>query len=300
MKRAMQILCLTCLCLVVGVLASCASRATERDEPPIFERGTWALSSFKGKQAPYHYAISNYKFDYNEQGQIVQSRKSINAANIVNGENLTCTWADDGFSYDCSYTLTGGNFGELGSSGTAKASFQVEYNELSATYTAHGESIPPAWKQDVSTVHYTLEYRTDGTLKHKEVVGNDFADALEVYDYDEYGNLVHYERTASGEDTPSEIRTYDIVYEDGVPKSVSVTKTFPPDSSEASSDAEGSQAERSHTYELVLHTDEGGNVVSADCDGRKMATMSWTYIERPDSLSRLRIQSEAASAFELL
>lgn len=298
MKRALQIFSLAGL--VACVLIVCAACGAKHDEPPVFERGAWALSSFDGMQAPYHYGTWNYDFDYNERGQIVESRKFSDAVNIVNGQSMTCTWSDDGLSYECSYTLISGNFGEISRSGTSKATFQAEYDELSATYTAHGDRLPHPWKRDGGTVSYALEYRADGTLKHKEVKGYMSADSQEVYDYDEHGNLVHYERFESGEDAPSEIRTYDISYEEGVPKGASVTKTFPASNDDSTSDTKESQGERSYTYDLVLHTDDKGNIVSADCDGKEMATMSWTYIEKPDSLSRLRIQGEVANAFELL
>ncbi|MBR3158171.1 MAG: hypothetical protein IKF14_03605 [Atopobiaceae bacterium] len=301
MKRTVHILVLASL--VVGMLAVCTACSAKRDEtdeePSIFERGTWALSSFKGRQAPYHYGFCNYRYEYNERGQIVESRESTNAVNIVSGQTLYCTWSDDGLSYECSYTLTMGNFGENSDSGTHEATFQPEYDGLSATYTARGEQIPRIWESGDRTVRYALEYRDDGTIRRKEVEGRDFADTLEVYDYDERGNLVHYERTKSGEDAPSEIRTYDIAYEGDVPKSVTVTKTFPSDDEDAT-DTEEDAAATTHTYELMLNTDTEGNVVSAECDGRKMASMSWAYLESPDPLSRLRIQANAASALELL
>lgn len=79
-----------------------------------------------------------------------------------------------------------------------------------------------------------------------------------------------------------------------------MTTTSTANNDEDASDTQESRPERSYTYDLVLHTDDKGNVVSADCDGKEMATMSWTYIEKPDPLSRLRIQGEVANAFELL
>lgn len=320
MKRFLRTLALMGLCVVtLALCVACSAKpdvkpdakpdvkpgtesdaqpSAEFDERSVFERGTWALSTFDGKQSPDSYTICNYEFDYNERGQIVESRKSTNTVNIIDVQNLSCTWSDDGLSYKCSYTLAMGNCGENGDSGTSKATFQVDYDELSATYTAHNERIPRIWESGDTIVRYTLEYRADGTLKHKEVEGKLSAGTLEVYDYDERGDLVRYERTVSG--TPIEIKTYDITYENDVPKSATVTVTYPSKDAEETAGVEEDPAADSHTYELVLHTDDDGNVVSADSDGRGMASMSWVYIENPDSLSRLRIQAEAASAFELL
>lgn len=302
MKRSLRSFALAGLVVVMLVLCvACGAKPdAEPDEQSFFARGTWALSTYEGKQAPYSYAICDYKFDYNERGQIVGSRKSINAVNIVDGENLSCTWSDDGLSYECSYTLTMGNFGENSDSGTSKATFQVDYDELSATYTARGERILPFWRSEDTTVRYALEYRPDGTLKHKEVGGRESAGSLEAYDYDKHGNLVRYERTESGEDAPREIRTYELVYEDDVPKAATVTVTHPSDDAGEAADAEEDPAANSRTHELVLHTGDDGNIVSAESDGWTIATMSWVYIENPDPLSRLRIQAEAASALDLL
>lgn len=288
--------------LVVIALAFCAACDAKRNEPSVFEGGTWALSTFEGKSAPYSYARSKYKFDYNDRGQIVESHKSTNAANIVSGRRLKCTWADDGLSYKCSYTLTGGNVGEKSDSGTSEATFQVEYKEHSASYVAHGERILNFWESGDGSVRYSLEYRADGTIRHKEVEGRESEGKLEVFDYDDHGNLVRYELTSDKEEKPLAIRTYDIVYENEVPKSVTVTATYPAGDDEKS-DSEGSEDAGStgpRVYELVLHADDRGNIVSVDYDGRKMATMSWVYLENPDSLSRLRAQAEAASALELL
>lgn len=306
MKRFLRIVSLASL--VVVMLALCvacgakpdATSDAKPDEKSVFERGTWALSTYKGRQAPYTYARYDYKFDYNERGQIVESRTSSDAVNIVNGQYLSCTWSDDGLSYECSYTLAMGNFGENSDSGTSKATFEVEYDELSATYTAHGERIPRIWDSGDSTVRYTLEYRADGTIKHKEIEGRESSGSLEVFDYDEHGNTVRYERTLSGEDAPWEIRTYDIAYEDDVPKSAIVTVTFPSKDVEGEAGSEEGETEDPRTYEIVLDTDDDGNVVSVEGDGWRLATMSWVYIENPDPLSRLRIHAEAASPFDLL
>ena len=288
--------------LVVIALTFCAACAAKLNDPSVSKGGTWALSTFEGKSAPYSYASSEYKFDYNERGQIVESRKSTNAANIVSGRRLKCTWAEDGLSYKCSYTLTGGNVGEKSDSGTSEATFQVEYKEHSASYAAHGERILNFWESGDSSVRYSLEYRTDGTIKHKEVEGRESEGNLEVFDYDDHGNLVRYELTSSKEEKPLTIRTYDITYENDVPKSVTVTAAYPAADDEKADNtgSEDADATGPRVYELGLHADDKGNIVSVDYDGRKMATMSWVYLENPDSLSRLRAQAEAASALELL
>ena len=307
--RITRVLALAILAVSTLVLCTACSigkpEGTSAEEPSIFEQGTWALSTFEGKCTPDSYSFVNIKLEYNERGQIVESRKSTNSANIINGQTSHCTWADDGLSYEFSYTLTSGNCGELGDSGTSKATFEVEYDKLSATYTAVGVSVHPWWARSDDTVRYALEYRPDGTLKHKEVKGYQSEGSLEVYDYNERGDLVRYEYTMHGENTPWLIKTYDITYEEDVPKSVVATWSYATSDDDTSDDGgedatAEDEARNVKTYEYELRTDEDGNVTYVSSDKRGLAKMSWVYVENPDPLSRLRIQAEAASPFELL
>lgn len=101
MKRSLRFLALAgfvvatlALCVGCGAKPDAQPGATpdaESDERSVFERGTWALSTFDGKQSPDSYTICNYEFGYNEHGQIVESRKSTNTVNIIDSQNLSCT-----------------------------------------------------------------------------------------------------------------------------------------------------------------------------------------------------------------